>query len=430
MRRFKVAGVVGVAVAATLVLSGCGRGGDAATSGDAAGGPAAAGAASGNIQVWTAGGHADNLKKLAATWLKDNPKATLTVTDVPWDQVITKLQTATAAGKGPDIIMTGADQTATAIGMGAFDKVPDGVYSQGDFYPAAVDSVKGDKDALYAMPWYVETRFLFYRKDIASQLGLSAPKTWDDMEKMAAAFKARPGGTYGLSLPRPTEQPAQVIVPFDAQAGGSMTDGKKWTIDTKEFVTALDYYAGYFQRGEAPIEASTDATFENGGTPMFISGPWMLDVYKDELKKGTAPEGFTMDSVGYTVAPKGPAGNDNQYIGGGNLGVFSASTNKASAWSLLSWMGKVKQQESWYDLQGELPANTGAADYKPIQDNPVTSTLMTQMKDTVATPNYPTWSQVSDLISKYSEMVARGTMSAADAAKEIQAKATTIGFGW
>ncbi|SIO00782.1 extracellular solute-binding protein [Agromyces cerinus] len=430
MRRLTVARATAVAVAAALVLSGCGRGGDAGTSDGAAGGPAPAGQASGEIQVWTAGGHADNLQKLALAWLEANPEASLTVTDVPWDQVITKLQTATAAGKGPDIIMTGADQTATAIGMGAFDELPGGVYDDSDFYPAAVDSVTGDKDVLYAMPWYVETRFLFYRKDIASQLGLSAPTTWEEMQKMAAAFESRPGGTYGLSLPRPTEQPAQVIVPFVAQAGGSMTDGKQWTIDTKEFISALDYYAGYFTRGEAPIEASTDATFENGGTPMFISGPWMLDIYKDQIEKGTAPAGFTMDSVGYAVAPKGPAGNGDQYIGGGNLGVFSASKNKASAWSLVSWMGKTQQQEGWYDLQGELPANTGAAGYQPIQDNPVTSTLMQQMNDTVATPNYPTWSQVSDLISKYSEMVARGTMSAADAAKEIQTKATAIGFGW
>jgi multiple sugar transport system substrate-binding protein len=430
MRRLTVAAATAVAVAAALALSGCGRGNDAGTMNDNGAGPAAAGQASGKIEVWTAGGHADNLTKFTQAWLKENPKASLTVTDVPWDQVITKLQTATAAGKGPDIIMTGADQTATAIGMGAFDKVPEGVYEAGDFYPAAVDSVKGDKGAHYAMPWYVETRFLFYRKDIANQLGLSAPTTWEQMQTLAAAFKSRPGGTYGLSLPRPTEQPAQVIVPFAAQAGGAMTDGRKWTIDTKEFVTALENYADYFRRGEAPIEASTDATFENGGTPMFISGPWMLDVYKDEIQKGTAPAGFTMDSVGYTVAPEGPAGNNKQYIGGGNLGVFSAAKNKAAAWSLISWMGEKPQQERWYDLQGELPANTGAAGYTPIQDNPVTSTLMDQMKNTVATPNYPAWSQVSDLISEYSEKVARGTMSAADAAKEIQAKATTIGFGW
>ncbi len=429
MRRLRVTTFTAMALGAVLVLSGCGRGAEG-SAGDQGSGvaPAAEGKADGVIEIWTAGGHADNLKLLAKPWLAANPKASLKVTDVPWDQVITKVQTATAAGTGPDIIMTGTDQTATVIGMGAFDKVPSGVYEPKDFYPAAVDSVTGEKGD-YAMPWYVETRFLFYRKDFASQLGLSAPKDWKEMEAMAAAFKSRPGGTFGVSLPKPSEQPAQVIVPFAAQAGGRLTDGKKWTIDTPEFIAALDNYAGYFNRGEAPL-GTTDATFENGGTPMFISGPWMLDIYKAEIDKGTAPEGFTMDSVGYAVSPSGPGGNNNQYIGGGNLGVFTAAKHKAAAWSLLSWMGQKKQQQAWYDLQKELPANIAAGDHKPIQDNPVTKVLMQQLKHTVAMPNYPAWSQVSDLISKTSEQVARGQITSAEAAKQIQAQADKIGFGW
>ena len=427
MQGMRVTAITAMALGAVLVLSGCGRSAGGSAEGSSVV-PAEEGKASGVVEIWTAGGHADNLEKLTKDWLKANPDASIKVTDVPWDQVITKAQTATAAGKGPDIIMTGADQTATVIGMGAFDAVPDGVYDTEDFYPAAVDSVTGETD-LYAMPWYVETRFLFYRADIAAELGLSAPTTWEETQAMSAAFASRPGGTFGFSLPKPTEQPAQVIVPFDAQAGGSMTDGDAWTIDTPEFVEALDYYGGYFQRGEAPM-GDTDATFENGGTPMFISGPWMLDIYQEEIEMGTAPQGFTMDSVGYTVSPTGPGGNNDQYIGGGNLGVFSASDNKSAAWSLLSWMSAQEQQEAWYDLQGELPANIAAGDYAPIQDNPVTKTLTQQLQNTVATPNYPAWSQISDLISKYSEQVARGEISSADAAKEIQAQADTIGFGW
>lgn len=435
MRRLRFTQLTAALLGAAVLLGGCGRAGDGPAADGPSGTPAsgqvaADGAASGVIEVWTAGGHADNLKKLAAPWLAANPKATLKVTDVPWDQILTKVQTAAAAGTGPDIIMAGADQTASVIGTGALAPVPDGVYDPADFYPAAVASVTG-KDGLYGIPWYVETRFLFYRKDIADSLGLKAPTTWDEMEAMAAAFKARDGGTYGISLPRPVENPAQVIVPFVSQAGGSMTDGTKWTIDTPQFVKALDFYAGFFQRKEAPLDGgSSDATFENGGTPMFISGPWMLDGYKQEIAGGTAPKGFTMDSVGYTVAPAGPAGNNDQYIGGGNLGVFADSDNKASAWSLLSWMGKKEQQQTWYDLNAELPANIAAADYPAITGNPVTAVLMAQMKHTVATPSYPAWSQIADLIGTYSERVANGEMTSADAARQIQSQADGLGFGW
>lgn len=203
MQGMRVTAITAMALGAVLVLSGCGRSADGAAEGSSVA-PAEEGKASGVVEIWTAGGHADNLEKLTKDWLKANPDASIKVTDVPWDQVITKAQTATAAGKGPDIIMTGADQTATVIGMGAFDAVPDGVYDTDDFYPAAVDSVTGETD-LYAMPWYVETRFLFYRADIAAELGLSAPTTWEETQAMSAAFASRPGGTFGFSLPKPTE---------------------------------------------------------------------------------------------------------------------------------------------------------------------------------------------------------------------------------
>lgn len=430
MRTTRFTTLTAAALGVALLVTGCGRSDDAGSGDGADAAAPISGKATGEIEIWTADGHADNLKKLAEPFLADNPDASIKVTDVPWDQILTKVQTAAAAGTGPDIIMAGADQTSAVIGTGALDEVPDGVYDPADFYPASVASVTGE-DARYGIPWYVETRFLFYRKDIAADLGLQAPTTWEEMQAMSKAFQDRKGGTYGISLPRPVETPAQVVVPFVSQAGGAMADDDGWTIDTPEFIQALDYYAGFFQRKEAPLEGGdSDATFENGGTPMFISGPWMLDVYQDAIDGKTAPKDFTMDSVGYAVAPTGPGGNNDQYIGGGNLGVFADSDNKDSAWSFLSWLGKPEQQQQWYDLNGEFPANVSAADYPAITDNPVTAVVKEQMQHTIETPRYPAWSQIADLIGTYSERVANGEMTSAAAAKEIQAQADSLGFGW
>jgi multiple sugar transport system substrate-binding protein len=433
MRTTRLTALTAISLAAAVAVAGCGRSEsppeDPDGGGDA-GAVAEPGAASGVLEIWMADGHAAPLEEIAAPFLAENPELTIEVTDVPWDQIITKAQTAAASGTGPDIIMAGADQTATVISTGAFAPVPEGVYDTGDFYEAAVASVTGE-DGLYGMPFYVETRFLFYRADIAADLGLEAPTTWEETEAMATAFADREGGEYGISLPRPAENPAQVIVPFVSQAGGAMSDGENWTIDTPEFIQALDYYNGFFERGDAPIEgADSEATFENGGAPMMISGPWMLDVYQEMIDTGAAPADFTMDAVGYTIAPTGPGGNNDQYIGGGNLGVFADSDNKEAAWSFLSWLGEQEQQQSWYDLNGELPALIAAAEYEPITSNPVTAVLMEQMQHTIETPSYPAWSQIADLIGIYSERVSNGEISSAEAAAEIQAQADGFGFGW
>ncbi|MCG7285494.1 extracellular solute-binding protein [Cellulomonas sp. ACRRI] len=425
VRRALVAATV--TTLALAPLTACGRSDDTGGGGGAAEAGTVADEATGEIEIWAAAGNGDALRTLGEQFTEDNPEASIKVTEVPWGEIITMNQTAVASGTGPDIVMTGADQTASVIAMGGLAPVPDGVFTEDDFYPAAVASVTGE-DGLYSVPWYVETRFLFYRADLAAELGYDAPTTWAELEELSGALASRPGGEYGLSLPRPIENPAQVIVPFLSQAGGSVTDGDAWTFDTPEFVEALDFYKGFFDRGEAPL-SETEATFENGGSPLLISGPWMVGTYQDLIDTGAAPEGFTEDSIGYVPLPSGPANNDS-YIGGGNLGVFASSDNQDSSWAFLQWLLEDEQQKTLFDLAGSFPSRVESAEYAPIDDSPVMSVLKEQMPNTVETPSYPSWSQIAEQIGIYAERVAHGEITSEDAAKAIQDQADQIGFGW
>jgi ABC-type glycerol-3-phosphate transport system substrate-binding protein len=417
---------VAVSTLALAPLTACGRSDDDGGAGSADAG-SVADVATGEIEIWAAAGNGDALTTLGEQFTQDNPDVSIKVTEIPWGEIITMNQTAVASGTGPDIVMTGADQTASVIAMGGLAPVPEDVFDPDDFYPAAVASVTGE-DGRYAVPWYVETRFLFYRADLAAELGFDAPTTWAELEELSAAFKAREGGEYGLGLPRPIENPAQVIIPFLSQAGGEVTDGDSWTFDTPEFVEALDFYQGFFERGEAPL-SETEATFENGGSPLLISGPWMVDTYQELIDTGAAPEGFTEDSVAYVPLPSGPANNDS-YIGGGNLGVFSSSDNQESSWLFLQWLLEDEQQKALFDIAGSFPSRVESAEYAPIDDSPVMSVLKEQMPNTVETPSYPSWSQIAEQIGIYAEQVAHGELTSEEAAKAIQAEADTIGFGW
>ncbi len=51
------------------------------------------------------------------------------------------------------------------------------------------------------MPWYVETRVLYYRTDIAEKAGITAPPaTWDELKAMAKAMQDKGGAKWGISL--------------------------------------------------------------------------------------------------------------------------------------------------------------------------------------------------------------------------------------
>lgn len=114
-RRPAVAAVV--AALALTSLAACGRSDDGEASAEEAKGTVAE-TATGEIEIWAAAGNGEALRTLGEEFAAENPDVSFTVTEIPWGEIITMNQTAVASGTGPDIVMTGADQTASVIAMG------------------------------------------------------------------------------------------------------------------------------------------------------------------------------------------------------------------------------------------------------------------------------------------------------------------------
>ena len=75
------------------------------------------------------------------------------------------------------------------------------------------------------MPWYVETRLLYYRTDIAEKAGITeAPKTWDELKATARAMQDKGGAKYGINL---STNNWQEYLPFVWQAGGDLAQGRR-----------------------------------------------------------------------------------------------------------------------------------------------------------------------------------------------------------
>lgn len=417
-----------LALIGVLALTGCGRSDDGGGQAEAI--ELSDGPATGTIEVWTAGGYGEKLEGFVDGFLKDNPDAKIEITDIPWGELVTKIQTAVAAGTAPDVVMVGSSQMAQVISTGGLQPVPDGVYNPDDFFPASVDSVTA-QDELYGMPWYVETRVLYYRSDIAAEAGFdSAPTTWDEFDDFVAAVTEKAGTEYGVALPMgDREDSTQVIVPYLAQAGGSLLDasGEKWTLDTPEMAEALDYYGHFFTEGYAPISGYGDtqaSDFIDGRNPAFISGQWMIGSFTE-----AAGADWVEENVATAPVPAGVAGNAS-YMGGGDLAVFADADNPDGAWKLLSWLGEIDQQQAWNDLSGDFPAVEAAADYEPITSDPRSAVIAEQMTSTVVPPAVPAYDELSGLIEAAAEQVANGKMTGAEAAGELQADADELGLGW
>ncbi|MGN6239505.1 MAG: extracellular solute-binding protein [Cellulosimicrobium cellulans] len=422
---------VAIGVVGLLALTACGRADDDSTGGESAAGSTTTvddAPAEGDITIWAMGEEGEKLPDFVQGFTDENPDANVEVTTIPWADVMTKFQTAVAAGTVPDAIMIGSSFMPTMVATGGLAPVPDGLVDSADFVEGAAASTVAD-GVEYGVPWYVETRVLYYRSDLAKAAGVEAPTSWEELTAFAQAMQAN-GSTYGLQLPMgDAEDSTQVILPFYSQAGGSVLNeaGDAFDLDNQAMIDALDYYASFFTEGLSPLSGygdSQNSAFVDGSDPAFISGPWMVNVLAD-----LQGEDWVEQNVATVPVPAGSANNDS-YIGGAHLGVFAEAKNADGAWKLVRWLAQPETQQAWFDATSDLPALTTAWDYEPLTSNPRTQVLQEQLDNTIAPPTVPSWDELSATIETEAEKVANGQVTSEDAAKAIQAKADTLGLGW
>ena len=415
----------GLAVA--LLLTGCGRS-DTGPAAAAAGASVDTEPAGGTITVWAMGTEGELLPKLAAEFSKKNPDAKVEVTAVPWQDYAKKVQTAIASGDTPDATMVGAVDLAAFASTGGLEKVPSDLVDPGVFYPGAADSTKFE-GAEYGVPWYVETRSLFYRKDLAEAAGVAAPKTWDEYGPFLTALQKH-GAKWGLALPTGAPSTWQTVVPFLWQAGAEVmsADGKKFTFDTPEARKGLEFYRQFISskisNPNGPVSlGEIEPQFVAGSTAALISGPW-----EEGLLKSAGGQSFLDGKVGIAPLPAGPKSNAS-YIGGGQWSVFKDAKNRDGAWKFIRWMATPEAQKTWYALSGDLPAVQSAWNEGKLATDPTLAVFRTQLKTAQSGPNTTTWRQVTAVLDAEFEKVAKGVSSPEAALQEIQKRAATIGTG-
>ncbi|MFJ9708850.1 extracellular solute-binding protein [Streptomyces sp. NPDC101234] len=416
----------GLALLGAGALTGCGRGG-ATTAAKSSAAPVDDSPATGTLNVWAAQGDADVLDKIIKPFKAANPKLTVEFTLIPNAEYYTKLQSAIAAGKGPDVAQFFPESQAQFLDPSILRAVPDGLVDPNSFFSSLWDAgVVGD--VAYTVPWYAYTYALVYRSDLAAKAGVKAPTTWAQMVPFLKALQGA-GAGHGLGADIGWDVfNGQDVAMYAWQAGGSLLSGGKWTLDTPGMVDALKYNASFFTSKVADTSGPTflDAQpyFVSGKTAMMITGPWVVGQLDTAAKK----EGWTAAHVATAPLPAGSSGSVS-FSAGGTWGVLADGGNPDAAWKFVRYLAKPGTQVAQYRAYSSLPAVVSAWDDPAIKGQPLLDAFLTQLKNTRAFPQVTTWQQVATRLGKETEAVAKGTESAAKAAAKVQAYAESLGTG-
>jgi multiple sugar transport system substrate-binding protein len=373
--------------------------------------------------MWAMGAEGEALPDFVAEFEKANPDVEVEVTAIPWDAAHNKFQTAIAGGNTPDIAMMGT--TWMADFADAFATVPTDFDTSG-FFPGSVGTTHvGDRAA--GVPWYVDTRVLYYRTDLAKKAGWSKPPaTWDELKQMASDMQAKADATWGIRLPASGGDSFQGTLWMPWSNGATLTNGSEWTLDTPEMVEAYEYYQSFFTDGIANPDVDTaagaqEAAFIDGSTPMLVDGPFLMGQFKD-LGGAEFADKFTTALLPTKVS-------STSFSGGSNLVVFDEGENQSSAWKFAQWLSQPEVQASWYELTGDLPATETAWQSSALTSDPKLAVFGEQLQDTQAPPATTTWVQVAAAADTVLEQMAQGGVTPSEALAELQSKAESIGMG-
>ncbi|HOM01248.1 MAG TPA: sugar ABC transporter substrate-binding protein [Acetivibrio sp.] len=336
-----------------------------------------------------------------------NPHITVQPTVVDWGAALTKITAAATSGEAPDLTQLGSTWTAAIGSMGALVDLSTEI-DKSVFVPSTLQSatIKG-KSEMYGMPWFTETRALFYRKDAAEKAGVNPETDFADWDKYKAALKKLNGieidGQKLAALGMPGKNDWNVVHNFSwwvYGAGGDFVseDSLKATFSSDAALKGIKFYSELAVEGlmDMPsLEKNTgdiESGFKSGAYATSFLGPWNIANMRKEKDKG---ESDMIDKTGVTMVPAGPEGRF-AFLGGSNISMFNSSKNKEAAFELLKYLATKECQVAYSKVTGMLPT-VQAAYEDPYYES---DALMKVFKDQLAYAKHyqsiPAWASAEN----------------------------------
>jgi len=365
------------------------------------------------IQLWAMGREGEVVEQMLPGLEREHPDLRVRVQQIPWSAAHEKLLTAYVGGAMPDVFQAGNTWLPELHALGAVEPLDgriDGsqVVVRDDYFPGILDTNVIDGKT-WGLPWYVDTRLLFYRSDLLAEAGeREPPQTWEAWVDAMSRIEAGAGlNRYAILVPL---QEWQLPVILAMQRGALLLrDGDRYgDFESSAFRDAFDFYLGLFRRGLAPRSAEAGVAniyqdFARGDFAFYVTGPWNLGEFRDRLpadmqeRWATAPMPAALGGYpGVSVA------------GGASLVVSRGSRVKEAAWRVVEFLSARERQAHFYRLTGDLPARRSAWLEQRLTDDPRTRAFGVQLEAVRPVPKVPEWERIAAVIARHCESAVRG----------------------
>ena len=385
------------------------------------------------LRFWALGREGEVVKDLVPEFERRNPGIHVDVQQIPFLNAHEKLLTSCVGGTTPDLAQVGNTWIPELTSLGAIAPLDERVrgsatITQTDYFPGIWDTnVAGG--ALYGIPWYVDTRLLFYRTDLLAEAGFpEPPRTWSQWLEAMRRVKARQGaGRFAILLP--VDEHEQPVILGRELGAGLLRDGDRYgDFRSPAFRQAASFYVGLFRGGLAPVWSNSQVTnvyqqFAAGDYAFYITGPWNVGEFRRRLPA-------EMQGKWKTAPMPAPDGSHDwpgvSVAGGASLVLFRASQHPEEVWKLVEFLSEPAVQVRFHGLTGDLPPRASAWGFPSLAGDAQTAAFRAQLEQVAPAPKVPEWEEISVQIWQSLEPAIRGRESVDDALADLDERVDRI----
>lgn len=385
------------------------------------------------LQAWINDFNPDSRKlmtdELIPEFQEENPGIEIEMQFVGWGNHSEKYLTAWAGGAVPDIFEPALEQAAEMIDKDQAIPLDPYIEQWGeidDFYPVGYEPyMRGD--SYYSIPFRLDIRNIYYRKDLFAEAGLDPeqpPQTWEDLRRMAEMLTIRDGqkivqegfnveiGNFG----------AQQFVEFVWQNGGELLseDNRTSLLDTPEVLEAAEFLTDLYQT----IRPQGTAQLPQSPVPYFATGQRAMEygnapTFRDVLRYAPEHE----DNVGVAL-PLMREERVNNVFGGG-FSISTVSEHPDEAWKWIEYFVSAEVQALYNEQYGQMPSRREAVEYEYFQ-HPVLQKVLESAQYGKIYLIIPAWWEMLTRLGDQLELAYNGRKSPEDALADAHEAWTEI----
>ena len=309
--------------------------------------------------IWGPPEYIDAAKELVAEFNKENPGIQVEYRSIPWNNWYQTYVTAISAGTAPDLSTGAGYQAVQLYDLGAIRPIDDLIEEMktsgdlDDFLPGTVDTLRYD-DHYVALPWGIDIRVWFYRKDMLDAAGLKVPTTWAELREAAKATTK--DGKFGILASGDTGGSHFLYNAILNNGGGLFTEDRKLDLKNARNVEAFEALAGMVADGSvSPASTGYNSddrrgAFNRGQGAFTLDGPGLI-----------SQAGDAADKIGVVPPLTGPHGDKGTIFWVNNIMVYEQTKHPEEVKTFLKWWSK-NQTPLWTKGNtGQLPTRKSIA---------------------------------------------------------------------